>query len=158
MNDICKRLHKAGFQKDGNETMQSGITGEMLPCKIFIGPIFYQRLKHMVDYKWYARRRGRKNALTKQPNQGRKGGGGLRFGEMESNTGACHAVGNVLNDRMLQCSDLHHIYVCEKCHQPKAKEGCAVCNAATKEVEVPYAANLLFQELKSMNINVKLHA
>ena len=66
--------------------MMNGETGEMMQAQIFMCPIFYQRLKHMVDYKKHARGRGRRNALTKQPNEGRRNKGGLRFGEMEKDT------------------------------------------------------------------------
>ncbi len=157
IDDVGKILTKYGFQKRGNECLLSGVTGEMLKCPIFMGPIFYQRLKHMVDYKWYARRQGKKNALTKQPNQGRAGGGGLRFGEMEKDTVLAHACPRQAQDRMLFHSDYHQLYVCVKCKQPSLKEGCKVCGSETKEVEVPYAKSLLLQELKAMCINSKLH-
>jgi DNA-directed RNA polymerase II subunit RPB2 len=157
IEDVGKILKAYGFHSKGNECLLSGPTGEMLKCPIFMGPIFYQRLKHMVDYKWYARRQGKKNALTKQPNQGRAGGGGLRFGEMEKDTVLAHACPRQAQDRMLYNSDYHQLYVCVKCKQPSLKEGCKVCGSETKEVEVPYAKSLLLQELKAMCINSKLN-
>lgn len=71
IDGVGQIIKQYGFQPQGNECMVSGATGKMIQAQIFMGPIFYQRLKHMVDYKWYARRQGRKNALTKQPNQGK---------------------------------------------------------------------------------------
>ena len=68
IEDVGKILKQYGFQEKGNECMVAGPSGKMITAPIFMGPIFYQRLKHMVDYKWYARRQGKKNALTKQPN------------------------------------------------------------------------------------------
>lgn len=84
IEDIGKIIKVYGFNSKGNEAMVSGATGKMITSPIFMGPIFYQRLKHMVDYKWYARRQGKKNALTKQPNQGRAGGGGLRVSKLNN--------------------------------------------------------------------------
>ena len=157
IDDIGAIIKQYGFQSKGNECLLSGTTGKMMTCPIFMGPIYYQRLKHMVDYKWYARRQGKKNALTKQPNQGRAGGGGLRYGEMEKDTTFTHGCPRLAQDRMLHNSDYHQIYVCVKCQQPALKEGCKVCGCETKEVEIPYAGNLLLQELKAMCINSKLH-
>ena len=51
VEDISKKLQAFGFQKYGNERMYSGFTGEMLDAEIFIGPTYYQRLKHLVADK-----------------------------------------------------------------------------------------------------------
>tara|TARA_A100001015_G_C14416284_1_gene491177 strand:- start:149 stop:526 length:378 start_codon:yes stop_codon:yes gene_type:complete len=123
-----------------------------------MGCIFYQRLKHMVDYKIHARGRGRKNALTGQPNDGRANGGGLRVGEMEKDSMNSHGVPYLINERMLISSDSHKIKVCPNCHsQFNIKDDiCTLCNKKSKEVQVPYAANLLMMELQSMCINIEV--
>ena len=46
--EMGKQLVKNGYSFDGKDVLMSGITGEILPCYVFSGPIFYQRLKHMV--------------------------------------------------------------------------------------------------------------
>ena len=51
-------LHDLGFQRHGNERLYNGRTGEPFSNLIFIGPVYYQRLKHMVDDKIHARARG----------------------------------------------------------------------------------------------------
>ena len=39
------------LEPHSNEVMYCGTTGKQMPTSIFMGPIFYQRLKHMVDDK-----------------------------------------------------------------------------------------------------------
>ncbi len=158
VEDIASELKEHGFQPHGNETLICGITGEQMKCQIFMGCIFYQRLKHMVDYKIHARGRGRRNALTGQPNDGRSNGGGLRVGEMEKDSMNSHGVPYLINERMLISSDAHKIKVCPTCHsQFNVKDDtCTLCMTKTKTVQVPYAANLLMMELQSMCINVEV--
>lgn len=62
--------------------MLNPYNGRMIASRIFIGPIYYQRLRHLVDDKMYARARGPVVAITRQPTHGRSRAGGLRFGEM----------------------------------------------------------------------------
>ena len=63
--------------------MYNGLTGEQMEASVFIGPVFYQRLKHMVADKQHSRSIGPMVNLTRQPAEGRSRDGGLRFGEMK---------------------------------------------------------------------------
>jgi DNA-directed RNA polymerase beta subunit/intein/homing endonuclease len=83
VNDICKELLKVGYEAHGNELLYNGLTGEQHECSVFMGPVFYQRLKHMVNDKAHSRSIGPMVNLTRQPAEGRSRDGGLRFGEME---------------------------------------------------------------------------
>ena len=83
VKDICNLLLKAGYEAHGNELLYNGLTGEQVECSVFMGPVFYQRLKHMVNDKTHSRSIGPMVNLTRQPAEGRSRDGGLRFGEME---------------------------------------------------------------------------
>jgi len=88
---ICNLLAKAGmenaskgckaYERTGWETLYNGMTGEPVKAKVFMGPTYYQRLKHMVSDKMHARANGHVTTLTRQPLEGRSRDGGLRFGE-----------------------------------------------------------------------------
>ena len=83
ISEIRSILQDNGYESNGNQLMQNGLTGEQLECSVFIGPVFYQRLKHMVNDKAHSRSNGPMVNLTRQPAEGRSKDGGLRFGEME---------------------------------------------------------------------------
>jgi DNA-directed RNA polymerase II subunit RPB2 len=86
---ICELLASVGMESDkaynrtGWEQMYNGFTGELVKAKVFMGPTYYQRLKHMVSDKMHSRAHGHVTTLTRQPLEGRSRDGGLRFGEME---------------------------------------------------------------------------
>jgi DNA-directed RNA polymerase II subunit RPB2 len=90
-------------------------SGKRLENLIFIGPIYYQRLRHLVDDKMYARQRGPVVAITRQPTHGRSRAGGLRFGEMERDCIISHGVSDFLRERLFLVSDRYRIHVCANC-------------------------------------------
>lgn len=57
VEDMGKILIEHGFSYSGKDYLTSGITGEPLSAYIFFGPIYYQKLKHMVMDKMHARAR-----------------------------------------------------------------------------------------------------
>ena len=81
--DMSQLLIENGFSYAGKDMLQSGITGEPLEAYVYFGPIYYQKLKHMVMDKMHARPTGPRANLTRQPTEGRSKDGGLRLGEME---------------------------------------------------------------------------
>ena len=64
VEDISSRLHNEGYQKRGYEVLYNGHTGKRLESRVFMGPTFYQRLKHLVDDKIHARARGINSMLV----------------------------------------------------------------------------------------------
>ena len=115
VDNISKALHKCGYQMRGFETMYNGHTGRRLPAMIFLGPTYYQRLKHMVDDKIHSRGRGPVQILTRQPAEGRSRDGGLRFGEMERDCMIAHGAAHFLKERLFDQSDAYRVHVCEHC-------------------------------------------
>lgn len=66
---ICDDLGMHGYQKHGNEMLYNGMTGEPMGM-FFIGPVYYQRLKHLVSDKIHSRATGPVTTLTRQPLEG----------------------------------------------------------------------------------------
>ena len=136
------------------------MTGEQLSTSIFIGPAFYQRLKHMVSDKQHSRNFGPMVVLTRQPAEGRARDGGLRFGEMERDCMASHGATRFMKDRTYHCSDKYEVHVCNKCgliavfNDEKNIHECKTCENYThfSRVCIPYSCKLCFQELITMNV------
>ena len=160
VESVCNVLQKLGLERNGNEILYNGMTGEQLETSIFIGPAFYQRLKHMVNDKAHSRSFGPMVVLTRQPAEGRARDGGLRFGEMERDCMISHGASRFTKDRIYHSSDSFEVYSCKKCgmlaiFNPEKKiHRCNTCNNRTdfNRIKLPYACKLLFQELITMNI------
>ena len=109
------QLQAAGYNYHGNEPMYSGITGREFAADIYMGVVFYQRLRHMVNDKFQVRTTGPVTQLTGQPIKGRSKGGGIRVGEMERDALLAHGCAFLLQDRLMNCSDYCKQWVCRKC-------------------------------------------
>lgn len=155
----CQQLVKHGYSYIGKDLMTSGITGEPLQTYIFAGPVFYQKLKHMVMDKMHARSRGPRAVLTRQPTEGRSRDGGLRLGEMERDCLIGYGASNLVMERLMISSDAFTANVCEGCGMLGYDGWCQGCRSGEKmsNLRLPYACKLLFQELQSMNIATRLH-
>ncbi|KAI4312164.1 hypothetical protein MLD38_037006 [Melastoma candidum] len=168
VDHISKALHRCGYQMHGYEIMCSGHTGRRMTAMIFLGPTYYQRLKHMVDDKIHSRGRGQIQILTRQPSAGRSRHGGLRIGEMERDCLIAHGAANFLKERLFDLSDLYRVHVCLRCgliastNLRKKSFECKGCKNKIDivdtrafqivQIPIPYACKLLFQELMAMAI------
>jgi DNA-directed RNA polymerase II subunit RPB2 len=157
---IINKLNELGYESRGNELLYNGLTGEQFSTSIFIGPAFYQRLKHMVNDKQHSRSIGPMVNLTRQPAEGRARDGGLRFGEMERDCMVSHGASRFTKGRLYDASDAYSVFVCNKCgmiipfNNKEHIHICSTCENRTdfKFVEIPYSCKLMFQELLTMNI------
>jgi DNA-directed RNA polymerase II subunit RPB2 len=167
---ISNELQKLGYESYGNELLYNGLTGEQLETNIFLGPVFYQRLKHMVNDKQHSRSIGPMVNLTRQPAEGRSRDGGFRIGEMERDVMIAHGMSRFCRERLYDVSDKYSVHVCKKCGLIASyNDGnnnrmyasadftihlCKTCgnNTDFAKVEVPYAYKLMAQELQTINI------
>ena len=158
IEDISRILVKHGFNYSGKDYLTSGITGEPLSAYVFFGPMYYQKLKHMVLDKMHARARGPTALLTRQPTEGRSREGGLRLGEMERDCLTGYGASSLMMERLMLSSDVFTAYVCKSCGLLAYKGWCQNCRSALNvcDVRMPYACKLLFMELQSMNITPRL--
>ncbi|CDR95040.1 DNA-directed RNA polymerase, beta subunit, putative [Babesia bigemina] len=165
-----KTLLQAGYDYYGTESMYCGTLGTEIKTHIFVGCIFYQRLRHMVSDKAQVRSTGPVDAITKQPVKGRKNRGGIRFGEMERDSLIAHGASALLQDRLMHCSDAHTAYVCPKCGSILSASitsigltskvqvsKCRLCDVKCKLVTIPYVLRYVANELASINVGIKLH-
>ncbi len=158
VEDMADILIGKGFSYSGKDFLTSGITGEPLPAYIFFGPIYYQKLKHMVQDKMHSRSRGPRAILTRQPTEGRSRDGGLRLGEMERDCLIAYGASQLLLERLMLSSDAHEVDVCDRCGLMGYQGWCQTCKSSKGVVRMtmPYAAKLLIQELLSMNVLARL--
>jgi len=176
IDDVSEELHTNGYQRYGWEVLFSGHTGSPITNMIFLGPIYYQRLKQLVCEKIYCRARGKITSLTRQPKEEKKNNGGLRIGEMERDCIISHGAASFLREKLLLDSDAYRVHVCKCCgliavaDHDNARYFCLACTNKSKRLSsatssetnlyppkivhivIPYAAKLLFQELISMLI------
>ena len=158
VEDMSDILVKNGFSYSGKDFLTSGISGESLPAYVFFGPIYYQKLKHMVQDKMHSRARGPRATLTRQPTEGRSRDGGLRLGEMERDCLIAYGASQLLLERLMLSSDAHQVDVCEKCGMMGYQGYCQSCKKTDgmTKMTIPYAAKLLIQELLSMNVMARM--
>ncbi|XP_066601224.1 DNA-directed RNA polymerase III subunit RPC2 [Prorops nasuta] len=158
VEDVCQELINHGYNYLGKDFFYSGITGEPLQAYIYSGPVYYQKLKHMVQDKMHARARGPRAVLTRQPTEGRSKEGGLRLGEMERDCLIGYGASMMLVERLMISSDAFDVDICNKCGLMAYSGWCHSCRSSScvSTISMPYACKLLFQELQAMNIVPRL--
>lgn len=170
VESITEALHAAGYQRHGNERLVNGMSGELVEAAVFMGPTFYQKLKHMALDKVHARTTGPRTIMTRQPVEGRARKGGLRIGEMERDCFVAYGASKTIMERLLYASDAFEMPLCNVCGQLAenrhsedfgavvrgARPYCRACESHDVETIVaPYPYKLLLQELGAIGITVK---
>ena len=152
IRDYAILMEKYGYEEWGNEIMYNGMTGDQMKTSIFIGPTYYQRLKMIVSDKMHSRATGPLQQLTRQPVQGRANNGGGRIGEMEQWSIWAHGLSHFMKESVMERSDKYTVQINENSGLIDYKEG----NEKNINVQIPYAAKLMFQELQAMSIAPRL--
>jgi DNA-directed RNA polymerase beta subunit len=160
LDSLEANLKKLGFRASGKEIFYHGITGKRMPVKVFVGNMFYLKLKYMAADKMHARASGKIALLTRQPIEGRSRGGALRLGEMEQEALVGHGASLLLKERY--DSDKVVLHICSKCgsividDQIHKKKVCSLCHSMQVEpIEVSYAFKLLVEELQGLHLLTK---
>jgi DNA-directed RNA polymerase II subunit RPB2 len=141
--DLKKALMDAGYEPYGHEVLYNGMTGEQMDADIFMGPIFYQRLKQMVEDKINYRDTGPRAIRTHQPTQGRSNEGGMRIGEMERDSLVAHGMSKFIEESFMKRSDAHE-FLFDKEH--------GTLDTSRDTLAMPYSMGIFLQELESMHI------
>ena len=177
-------LTQEGFHSSGNEYLFNGMTGEQLETEIYFGPTYYLRLKHMPKDKINYRAKGPRSNLTRQTVGGRANDGGLRIGEMDRDCLIAHGMSHFINESMMIRGDQFYMAVCNNsgciaiyneskniflsphADGPLKFSGDLETTANIipisrfgrdfSVIRVPYAFKLLMQELKTMNIQMRI--
>jgi DNA-directed RNA polymerase beta subunit len=163
MDEIKSILRNNGFDEYGDEYLYNGLTGRKIKTKIFIGPVYYMRLKHMVEDKIHARNTGPVQLMTHQPSEGRSRGGGLRLGEMERDCMIGYGISRFLKERFMECSDKYRMYTSdeggmnivvnkEKGIYRYGEED--IDQKDVQELNIPYSMKLFANEGNSMGIKI----
>ena len=180
-------MDKCGFEAMGTQVLYNGKTGEQITAKIFIGPTYYQRLKHLVNDKIHSRSTGPYTLLTRQAAEGRSRAGGLRVGEMERDGIISHGLSQFLKESMMERSDgrnnyitvsnhtgeiaafnpKRNIYLSPSCDGPlefeKNKYGeLELLNKNNKSysfsrINIPYCTQLLIHECGAMGVQLRVN-
>ena len=91
IEELMSLMKGIGYEEYGRDTMICGLTGKKMERKIFFGPIYLQRLKHMVTEKVHACGASVRPAQsTRQPIDGRSRGGAYRVGELLMGSALCN--------------------------------------------------------------------
>lgn len=120
---VANILEANGINRYCDTVFYNGKTGEMMNTLVFSGPIYYQRLKHMVHDKINSRDSGKRtddglvepgsgyDKRTRQTVQGRANHGGLRVGEMERDALLSHGVASMAKESMMDRADKYYVYI-----------------------------------------------
>jgi DNA-directed RNA polymerase II subunit RPB2 len=168
MEKVMNELEAHGYERHGEEVMYNGMTGEQFKATIFIGPTYYQRLKHMVADKWFSRDdvdNPPVNYRTRQPTEGRRKEGGLRIGEMEAWSLWSHGVSQFIKERMMDSSDLFRMYIDRDSESiivgnPGKSlyeyDGKKLSEDKVAEIQLPYAMKLFLHELMAQGVDPRM--
>lgn len=140
--------NRFGLHKYGNEIMYNGTTGEQMAAEIFIGPTYYERLKHMVADKINYRSTGPITLMTRQPTQGKGNLGGLRIGNMESDSIIAHGMQEFLKESMMKRSDDYEFEVDTRTHFIANKHG----DKNNVVINAPYSMKQLLHEIIGLGV------
>jgi DNA-directed RNA polymerase beta subunit len=155
-------LQAVGVNPNGYSKMRDGETGRVIETEIYNGMVYFTALKHQPEDKISVRSVGAKSVTHQQPVKGRQLGGGLRFGEMESDTYLSHGSSAAIKERLCNVSDKYHMAVCKTCATTAVFNDidqlfhCPICNTSDAgQLTIPYVAKYQGQLLDAMGFKFR---
>jgi DNA-directed RNA polymerase beta subunit len=161
--DLVKKLKNAGFKDSGERILRDGRTGQKIKTKIFMGPITYLRLKHMVLEKQYVRGTGTVDIETRQPGKGRNRGGGLRIGEMERDALIANGATGIIQHKFVDHSNKYHRYISGETNFPcignknKNLYIDGLNDTKISKVNIPWITNYVYHLFTSLGISLRFY-
>ncbi|QQG31603.1 RNA polymerase subunit RPO132 [Swinepox virus] len=134
--------------------------------KVFMGPIYYLRLRHLTQDKATVRCRGKKTKLIRQANEGRRKGGGIKFGEMERDCLIAHGAANTITEILKDSEeDYQDVYICENCGDIASHiQGNKICIRCSKQnlstiltkIDTTHVSKVFITQMNARGVKVKL--
>ncbi|AST09537.1 RNA polymerase [NY_014 poxvirus] len=174
--DFAKQCHKHTNPQLSEEelldkvfcekTLYDPETDKPYTSKVFFGPIYYLRLRHLTQDKATVRCRGKKTKLIRQANEGRKRGGGIKFGEMERDCLIAHGAANTITEVLKDSEeDYQDVYICENCGDIAAQiKGVNTCLRCSKlnlspiltKIDTTHVSKVFLTQMNARGVKVKL--
>lgn len=163
LSEAEEALAARGFTRKCKQRFVNPKTGEMIVGTLMTGFVQYVRLSHLVQRKTHARQEGAVDPLTRQPTEGRKCAGGMRFGQMEIECLVSHAASATLRERTTTTSDERSMPVCRVCGgiaESCVAIGhyyCRTCRHSdpVTEVKIGHSSMLMTYELAATGIDIR---
>ena len=154
-------MKELGFDLNGTEILHCGQTGIQIQSRIFMGPLYYFALTHKVDGKIHARGHdGPKTAMFRQPAAGRRNGGGMRWGEMETDAVTAYGASNFLHESLTKRSDDCEVFICKRCQCLAMRENyCHVCREGehVKVIPMTHSSLILIRNIETMGLKMSFN-
>nr|QIM40827.1 RNA polymerase subunit RPO132 [Poxviridae sp.] len=174
--DFAKKCYEHEFDNLSDEELYDKIfcesimydpeTDKPYKSKVFFGPLYYLRLRHLTKDKATVRCRGKKTKLIRQANEGRKRGGGIKFGEMERDCIIAHGAANTITEILKDSEeDSQDIYVCDNCGDIAAHIGstftclrCSKLNLASVlvKIDTTHVSKVFLTQMNARGIKIKM--
>ncbi len=156
-----REMKELGFDLNGTEILHCGQTGIQIQSRIFMGPLYYFALTHKVDGKIHARGHdGPKTAMFRQPAAGRRNGGGMRWGEMETDAVTAYGASNFLHESLTKRSDDCEVFICKRCQCLAMRENyCHVCREGehVKVIPMTHSSLILIRNIETMGLKMSFN-
>lgn len=164
IDEAIEYMKSRGLDPYGREVMINPVTGHEIETMIFMGPVYYQVLKHKANEKMQSRSTGHTQISTRQPTRSSPNAknSGVRMGEQERNALLAHGAANVIRDKYCRLSDITTVQYCKKCGEladiniEEQRISCNICKdqAEFLKASIPYPTKIFMQMMRSVGVKI----